>query len=130
MKILPFLLLFIWSASATKFDVSTYSNSLEFAQVVDVMATQKANGNWCFATSIRHNDEGWEHYADGWEVIDFSGMSLGYRKLHHPHVNEQPFTRSQCDIEIPKETNKVIVRAKCSKHGFDGKAMVVNLNKD
>ena len=57
-------------------------------------------------------------------------MSLGYRKLHHPHVNEQPFTRSQCDIEIPKETDKVIVRAKCSKHGFDGKAMVVNLNKD
>ena len=31
------------------------------------------------------------------------GKVLGYRKLHHPHENEQPFTRSLSGVEIPDE---------------------------
>jgi hypothetical protein len=127
MRLLIILSLFASSVSASKFDVDTYSTSSDFAQVKDVLATKEGSGSWCFGTSVRHNDEGWEHYADGWEVIDLEGNQLGYRKLHHPHVNEQPFTRSQCNIRVPAEMTKVIVRAKCNKHGFGGKAMVVDL---
>ncbi len=115
---------------ASKLDIDTYFSSLEFAQVKDVLATQKSSGTWCFGTSVRHNDQGWEHYANGWEILDLEGNQLGYRELHHPHDNEQPFTRNQCNIKIPTEVTKVIVRAKCNKHGFGGKAMVVNLNKN
>jgi hypothetical protein len=130
MRLLVFLLFLIPSVFASKLDVDTYSTSLYFAQVKDVLATKEASGSWCFGTSVRHKDEGWEHYADGWEVIDLEGNQLGYRKLHHPHVNEQPFTRSQCNIKIPEEMFKVIVRAKCNKHGFGGKAMVVDLSNN
>lgn len=130
MRLLVILSLFISSASASEFDVDTYSTSSDFAQVKDVVATKEASGSWCFGTTIWHNDEGWEHYADGWEVIDLEGNQLGYRKLHHPHVNEQPFTRSQCNIKIPAETSKAIVRAKCNKHGFGGKAMIVDLTNN
>ncbi|MDG1753087.1 MAG: hypothetical protein P8I03_15725, partial [Thalassotalea sp.] len=91
------------------------------------IATQKSNGSWCFGTSVRHNDQGWEHFADGWEVIDLDGNQLGYRELAHPHDNEQPVTRGQCNLNIPKEISKVIVRAKCNKHGFGGKAFEVTL---
>ena len=129
MRLLVILSLFVSTVSATKFDLDTYSTSLDFAQVKDVLATKDASGSWCFGASVRHNDEGWEHYADGWEIIDLEGNQLGYRKLHHPHVNEQPFKRSQCNINIAADITKVIVRAKCNKHGFGGKAMVVVLSK-
>jgi len=108
--------------------MDTYSASLDFAQVTRVLGTQESDGIWCFGTSVRHNDQGWEHYADGWEVLDLDSNQLGHRQLAHPHDNEQPFTRSLCNTVIPSEISKVIIRAKCNKHGFGGKAIIVDLH--
>ncbi len=130
MKLLLLLPVFATSAFAEKFDIETYSTSLEFAQVTHVVATQSSSGSWCFGTSVRHNDQGWEHYADRWEVLDLEGSELGYRNLGHPHDNEQPFIRSRCQIIIPPEISRVIVRAKCNKHGFGGKPFIVTLKSN
>lgn len=127
MKILLALGLLTSSVLASDINLDTFSTSLDFAQIQDVKAIQSSDGSWCFYTAVRHNDEGWEHYADGWQVIDFKGNELGVRPLAHPHENEQPFTRSQCNIQIPKELTKVIVRAKCNKHGFGGQPVIVDL---
>ena len=108
-------------------DFSKYSESLEYAQVTKVKSSQKADGSYCFDVSVRHNDEGWNHYADGWEVLDMNGNNLGARILAHPHEQEQPFTRSKCGIKIPKDVSQVVVRAKCNKHGFGGKAYIVDI---
>jgi len=129
MKIWLIISLFTSSALATDFNTDTYSSSLDFAQVTQVEVIQRASGTWCFDTSVRHNDQGWEHYADRWEVLDLKGNQLGHRTLGHPHDNEQPFTRSRCNINIPSEITQVIVRAKCNKHGFGGKALLVELSK-
>lgn len=128
MRLLIILPMFASSVFASKSDIDTYSNSLEFAQVTHVVATQKSSDSWCIETSVRHHDQGWDHYADGWEVIDLEGNQLGYRRLGHPHDNEQPFTRSLCNIKITSEISKIKVRAKCNKHGFGGKSVVVDLN--
>lgn len=128
MRLLLILSIFASSVLAEKPNLEAFSTSLEFAQVTDVLATQKSDGSWCFGTSIRHNDQGWEHYADRWEVLDLDGNLLGYRTLGHPHDNEQPFTRSRCKINIPSDMPKVIVRAKCNKHGFGGKHAIVELS--
>jgi hypothetical protein len=128
MKLLLLLLTFTSSVFASEFDLKTYSTSLDFAQVNHVTASQKVDGSWCFYTEVRHDDQGWDHYADGWEVLDLAGKQIDYRLLAHPHVNEQPFTRSKCDIQIPKDISKVIVRAKCKTHGFGGKPVLVDLN--
>lgn len=128
MKQLLILSMFASSVFACKFDRETYSTSLEFAQVTHVVATQKSASGWCFDVSVRHNDQGWKHYADGWEIIDLEGNRIGYRRLGHPHDNEQPVTRSQCNIKISSETSKVLVRAKCNEHGFGGKPIFVDLN--
>ncbi len=130
MRLLLILSMFTSSVLASKFDVDTYSTSLDFAQVTHVLATQELDGTWCFGTSVRHNDRDWGHFADAWEVIDLEGEQLGYRQLGHPHEDEQPFTRSQCDIKIPMEISKVIVRAKCNQHGFGGKPFIVDLNRN
>jgi len=121
--------MFASAAFAAKPDLDTYSTSLDFAQVTHVDVIQRAGGSWCVNTSVRHNDQGWDHYADGWEVIDLQGNQLGYRLLGHPHDNEQPFTRSQCSIKVPSDVAKIVVRAKCNKHGFGGKAIIVDLNE-
>ena len=124
------LLMFASSLQASTLDLDTYSTSLEYAQVTDVSAREHADDTWCFSTSVRHNDQGWEHYADGWEVVDVRGNQLGYRKLGHPHDNEQPFTRRQCNIKIPSDISIVIVRAKCNNHGFGGKPVTVDLSNE
>jgi len=103
---------------------------LNFAQVEHVKATEVSAGVWRFDVTVRHNDEGWNHYADAWQVLDpHSGKILGERILAHPHDNEQPFTRSQSGIAIPEGLTRVLVRAKCNVHGFGGREILVDLSR-
>ncbi|RKF14497.1 hypothetical protein DBZ36_17760 [Alginatibacterium sediminis] len=60
--------------------------------------------------SLVHADSGWDHYANRWWLEDDNGNVLGERVLAHPHVNEQPFTRSQT-IHIPSTLESVVVKA-------------------
>lgn len=71
-----------------------------------------------FSVTLSHPDTGWDHYADGWEVLDADGNSLGLRELLHPHVAEQPFTRSLSGVQIPEGTTSVYVRARCNVDGW------------
>ncbi|MEL0660958.1 hypothetical protein V6255_17650 [Psychromonas arctica] len=54
---------------------------------------------------------------------------LGKRVLLHPHDNEQPFTRSLCNVEIPKTIQKVVVNAKCNLHGVGDEKVIIDLSK-
>ena len=104
-------------------------DDLDFAQVVFVKATFESKGTWRFDVSVKHNDEGWDHYANRWEVVDPNSLAvLGERVLVHPHDNEQPFTRSASGVAIPAAATKVLIRAKCNLHGFDGQAITVDLD--
>ncbi|MCG3266920.1 hypothetical protein Yoon_04190 [Yoonia sp. I 8.24] len=80
------------------------------------------------SVSILHPDTGWDHYADGWEVLDANGNRLGFRELAHPHVNEQPFTRSQSGIVIPEGATSVFIRTRCSVDGWSEELFEVALD--
>jgi len=83
-----------------------------------VAATATAgSGGWRFDVTLRHDDTGWENYADGWGVYTLDGVALGYRVLVHPHVDEQPFTRSLSGVIIPAGTRQVIIRPHDLVHG-------------
>ena len=99
------------------------------ADVVAVEAFQGSNGKWRFNVTVAHADEGWDHYADKWDVVGPDGEILGTRILHHPHENEQPFTRSLGGVDIPEDVTEVTLRAHDSQHGYDGKAMSVALER-
>jgi hypothetical protein len=86
------------------------------AQVVDATATQSSRG-WTFSVTIEHGDMGWDHYANGWGVYAPDGTELGYRVLGHPHVNEQPFTRSLSGVVIPDEVITVVIKPHDLVHG-------------
>jgi len=97
------------------------------ADVVNAVATQEAAGTWRFDVTVAHADEGWDHYADQWEVLAPDGTVLGTRVLFHPHVEEQPFTRSLSGIVIPASVTTVTVRARDSVHGYGGATVSLEL---
>lgn len=95
--------------------------------VVDVKAERQSDGNWRFSVTLLHDDEGWDHYADRWDVVGPDGTVYGERILAHPHVNEQPFTRSLSGVSIPPGVTEVTIRGNDSVHGLGGKEMTVAL---
>lgn len=92
-----------------------------------VKATQSSDGTWRFDVTIRHPDTGWEHYADGWRVLDMDGNELGLRVLYHPHVNEQPFTRSLSGVPIPEGTRQVQIQARDLPKGWNSNTLTFDL---
>ena len=99
------------------------------APLIEAVDAQENGGRWSFSVALSHPDSGWEHYADGWEIVDAEGNVLGHRTLAHPHVNEQPFTRSLSGVEIPDTLTQVFVRAHCLVDGWGAQMFAVNLQR-
>ena len=70
-----------------------------------------------FSVTLSHGDTGWDDYADGWRVELADGTILGTRILAHPHIEEQPFTRS-ATIDVPEGVAEVFVRASTNVDGW------------
>jgi hypothetical protein len=81
---------------------------------------------WTFDVTLAHPDTGWEDYADGWHVASPAGVIFGTRILLHPHVEEQPFTRSLSGVQVPAGTDEVIVRPHDLVSGY-GEGVAVSL---
>lgn len=97
------------------------------ADVTGVRFERANDGTYRFDVTVRHDDEGWDHYADKWQVAGPDGAVYGERELLHPHENEQPFTRSQSGIRIPDGVAAVNVRAHDKEHGWGGREATVYL---
>ena len=95
------------------------------ADVVAVEVSGDRTSGYRFDVTVAHADEGWDHYADLWEVRAPDGTVLGSRTLHHPHVEEQPFTRSLSGVMIPEGVDTVTVCARDSVHDFGGACLDV-----
>jgi hypothetical protein len=80
-----------------------------------------------FTVTVRHADEGWDHYADNFEILAPDGAVLGTRVLAHPHENEQPFTRSLDAVAVPGGIAEVTIRAHDSVHGNGGETVTITL---
>lgn len=103
--------------------------TLLFAGEADVVRVEvdKSGSSYSFDVTVQHSDEGWQHYADKWDIVGPDGKILATRVLHHPHVSEQPFTRSLSGVEIGTDISSVIVRAHDLVHGYGGQEMTVEL---
>jgi len=95
------------------------------ADVIEVQVSRIGGNTYKFDVTVRHADEGWEHFANKWEVTAPDGTVLGTRILAHPHVEEQPFTRSLSGVKIPENIAEVTVRAHDLVHEYGGKKVTV-----
>lgn len=123
---LPFV--FVFAALPVFGSLADDTGDLDYP-VIEYVVAQETNDGWRFDVTVRHNDEGWDHYADAWQVVDPDSREvIGERILLHPHDNEQPFTRNHV-VPIPAGTTLVMVRARCTVHGF-GPEIAVDLAGD
>lgn len=95
--------------------------------ILDAKAKPSGMG-WKISVTLVHGDEGWDNFADGWEVLDMAGNSLGYRELMHPHGHNQPFTRSLSSVMIPDGTRKVRIRARSSDGSWSEQDYILKLD--
>lgn len=104
---------------------SVYANDVEIINVV----LSKYAGTWRAEVTLKHEDEGWKHYADGWRIVDAAGNEIVKRTLFHPHVNEQPFTRSESGFYIPDKIKTIFVEAHDLKHGWSAQKVKIDMGK-
>ncbi len=95
--------------------------------ILDVEARLQQDGRYAFSVTLKHADNGWDHYADRWQVLGPDGAVLGDRVLMHPHVNEQPFTRSLSGVAIPGGLKSVFISAHDKIHGDSLKMYEITL---
>ena len=100
---------------------------LQAGEVSILEVTVECPTSCTFSVTLEHADEGWEHYADQWDVMTLDNQLLKSRVLYHPHVDEQPFTRSLSGVVVPKGMKQVKIRARDSRHGYSNKEVVVDL---
>ncbi|MBD3671686.1 MAG: hypothetical protein HUJ29_13025 [Gammaproteobacteria bacterium] len=104
------------------------SGTVSANEVEIINVSMKAmQGGFYVSVTLKHDDTGWEHYADAWQVVDESGKVLGKRVLYHPHENEQPFTRSLRGLKIPSSTRIVYVEAHDKVHGWSPQRVRLDL---
>ena len=95
--------------------------------VTDVTVHRQSANKYQFNVTLRHDDTGWKHYADRWEILEPEGMVLATRVLLHPHVDEQPFTRSLSGVSIAPDIREVTIRGHDLVHGYGGRKRKVQI---
>lgn len=98
------------------------------ADVIDARARCDAHRLCEFTVTVRHADTGWTHYANAWVVRAPDGTVLATRRLLHPHVEEQPFTRSVSGVTVPPGIRTVTIEATDSIHGAAGARFRLDLD--
>ena len=97
------------------------------ADVREVRISKVQSGVFRIEVTVAHRDEGWQHYANRWEVVAPDGQVLATRVLRHPHVHEQPFTRALPRVHVPEGNDWVTIRAHDSVHEGGGVEQRVEL---
>jgi len=47
-----------------------FETHLDYAQVIFVRVSGAPEPGYRFEVTVRHTDEGWDHYADAWQVLE------------------------------------------------------------
>jgi hypothetical protein len=95
--------------------------------VVQNVTMKKSGDAWSFDVTIKHTDTGWNDYVDAWRILDGSGKELGLRNLAHPHVDEQPLTRSLSGVRIPDDVTEIGIQARNNVNGWSPDVKRINL---
>jgi len=107
------------------FSIQVFAGDVE---ILSANFSQNSNQAWSIDVTLLHGDTGWDHYADAWRVVDEKKMILGTRTLYHPHVGEQPFTRSH-SVKIPAIMTTVYIEAHDKVHGWSPQRLEIDLSQ-
>ncbi len=117
------------STSSSSSGESEESGSTADADFPDVIEAELSDEGDTYSLEVTMSSEydTPERYADGWRVLDPEGNELGTMELGHDHASEQPFTRSQSDLEIPDGVETVTIEGHDLKNGYGGATVDVDV---
>lgn len=95
---------------------------------INSVRSSKESGLWRFDVTISHADTGWEHFADAWRILDADNNQIAIRELIHPHVDEQPLTRSLSGVTLPDGLTEVGLQVRDTVAGWSPDIMRVQLS--
>lgn len=98
-------------------------------EIISATTDCNAKRQCVFNVTLKHNDTGWKHYANKWQVLNSEGKVLITRVLFHPHVNEQPFTRSSARTFIANNITQLIIKAGDLPNGINSQPYILKLPK-
>lgn len=79
------------------------------------------------AVTIQHDDSGWDHFADGFEVQAPDGTRLGYRELTRPNVGQRTQDVDMTGLKLPEGIGYVLIRTRCSLVGWAAEPVRLDL---
>ena len=109
--------------------VLSHSSKANDINILAAAIIHQSHGEYLVNVKLEHHDTGWQHYADEWRLVDNKGNILGSRVLHHPHVHEQPFTRSLSNVKLSNELQAVFIEAHDKVHGWTKIRLMIDLTK-
>jgi len=117
------------STSSSSSSESEESGSTADADFPDVIEAELSGDGDTYSLEVTMSSEydTPERYADGWRVLDPEGNELGTMELGHDHASEQPFTRTQSDLEIPDGVETVTIEGHDLKNGYGGATVDVDV---
>lgn len=107
----------------------SHSSKANDINILAAAIIHQSHGEYLVNVKLEHHDTGWQHYADEWRLVDNKGNILGSRVLHHPHVHEQPFTRSLSNVKLSNELQAVFIEAHDKVHGWTKIRLMIDLTK-
>lgn len=117
---------FLTSVLLLMLSLSSKANDIN---ILAAAIIHQSHGEYLVNVKLEHHDAGWQHYADEWRLVDNKGNILGSRVLQHPHVHEQPFTRSLSNVKISSELETVYIEAHDKVHGWTKNRLMIDLTK-
>ena len=107
----------------------SHSSKANDINILAAAIIHQSHDEYLVNVKLEHHDTGWQHYADEWRLVDNKGNILGSRVLQHPHVHEQPFTRSLSNVKISSELEAVYIEAHDKVHGWTKNHLIIDLTK-
>lgn len=101
----------------------------KYPDVVDAELERSGGDTWSLAVTISSPYDSPERYADGWRVLAPDGTVLGEQELMHDHASEQPFTRSQAGLEIPRGIREITIEGRDLKNGYGGDTVTIPVER-
>ncbi len=98
------------------------------ADVIEAKVKKSFGGKYVAYVKIDHKDEGYEHFADRWEIFDQNGKRLTIRIIFSPTTEKETIESYLYGFAVPEGTKKLIFKAHCNKDGWGGKEYVLNLD--
>lgn len=115
------------SESAPTVDPLETPSDRRYPDVLAAELTTESGGTYTIAVTISSPYDSPDQYADGWRVLSPKGVELGSHTLGHDHESEQPFTRTQYALVVPRDVTEVTVEGRDTQNGYGGETVTVQV---